>query len=76
MGSRVLLLEADLRRPTLAQQLGVASGPGLSDVLIGAVPLSEAIQSIDLAQLGRHGPRDGPSMCSWPAPRCRRTQES
>ncbi len=48
MGSRVLLLEADLRRPTIAQQLDVQSGPGVSDVLIGAVSLSEATQMIDL----------------------------
>lgn len=48
VGSRVLLLEADLRRPTLAQQLDVPSGPGLADVLIGAVPLGEAIQVVDL----------------------------
>jgi hypothetical protein len=30
-------LEADLRRPTIAQQLDVSSGPGVADVLIGAV---------------------------------------
>lgn len=48
MGSRVLLVEVDLRRPTVAQQLDIPTGPGLSDVLIGAVPLSEATQSIDL----------------------------
>jgi succinoglycan biosynthesis transport protein ExoP len=48
MGSRVLLLEADLRRPTLAQQLDVQSGPGLADVLIGAVAIGEATQLIDL----------------------------
>jgi len=48
MGARVLLLEADLRRPTIAQQLDVQSGPGVSDVLIGAVSLSEATQMIDL----------------------------
>ncbi len=48
MGSRVLLIEVDLRRPTLAQQLDVSPGPGLSDVLIGAFPLSEATQSIAL----------------------------
>ena len=48
MGARVLLLEADLRRPTMAQQLDVLSGPGLADVLIGAVSLSEATQMIDL----------------------------
>jgi polysaccharide biosynthesis transport protein len=51
MGSRVLLLEADLRRPTLAQQLDVQSGPGLADVLIGALSLTEATQSIDLDSL-------------------------
>jgi succinoglycan biosynthesis transport protein ExoP len=51
MGSRVLLLEADLRRPTLALQLGVQSGPGLADVLIGAVMLDEATQAIDLETL-------------------------
>jgi capsular exopolysaccharide synthesis family protein len=48
VGSRVLLLEADLRRPTIAQQLDVQSGPGVSDVLIGAVTLREATQTIDL----------------------------
>jgi succinoglycan biosynthesis transport protein ExoP len=48
MGSRVLLLEADLRRPTLAQQLDVSSGPGVADVLIGAVSLSEATQIVGL----------------------------
>jgi len=48
IGSRVLLLEADLRRPALAQQLDIPSGPGLSDVLIGALSLNEATQLIDL----------------------------
>ena len=48
MGSRVLLLEADLRRPTIAVQLDVSSGPGVSDVLIGAVSFSEATQMVGL----------------------------
>jgi succinoglycan biosynthesis transport protein ExoP len=48
MGSSVLLIECDLRRPTLAQQLEIPSGPGLADVLINTVSLSEATQSIDL----------------------------
>jgi polysaccharide biosynthesis transport protein len=48
MGSRVLLLEADLRRPTISRQLDVRSGPGLADVLIGAVPLQEATQTVAL----------------------------
>jgi len=48
MGASVLLLEADLRRATLAQRLGVEAGPGLAEVLIGAIPLDEAIQSVEL----------------------------
>ena len=57
MGSRVLLLEADLRRPTLAQQLDVSSGPGVCDVLIGAESLSEATQMIDLDTPSGEGSR-------------------
>jgi hypothetical protein len=48
MGSRVLLLEADLRRSTIAQHLDIQSGPGVSDVLIGAVSFSEATQMVGL----------------------------
>lgn len=48
LGSRVLLLEVDLRRPTLAQQLDIQSHPGLTDVLIGAVQMGEATQSVAL----------------------------
>jgi capsular exopolysaccharide synthesis family protein len=55
MGGRVLLLEADLRRPTLAQQLDISSGPGVSDVLIGAVLMNEAIQSVALDQPSGEG---------------------
>jgi capsular exopolysaccharide synthesis family protein len=47
-GSRVLLLEVDLRQPTLVQQLDIESGPGLADVLIGGISMNEAIQSVDL----------------------------
>ena len=56
VGSRVLLVEADLRRPTLAQQLDAQSGPGLADVLIGAVMLGEATQMIDLDAPSGDGP--------------------
>ncbi len=48
LGSRVLLLEADLRQPTLAKQLDIEPGPGLAEVLIGAIPTSEATKSVDL----------------------------
>ncbi len=49
MGSRVLLLEADLRQPALERQLGLQAGPGLADVLIGAVTTREATRSIELS---------------------------
>ncbi|HME05356.1 MAG TPA: hypothetical protein VKG38_20195, partial [Solirubrobacteraceae bacterium] len=48
VGSRVLLLEADLRAPALAEQLVVQPGPGLQDVLTGRESLSSATQTIDL----------------------------
>jgi capsular exopolysaccharide synthesis family protein len=47
-GSRVLLLEADLRQPTLVQQLGVQSTAGLAGVLIGDAPMDRATQSVAL----------------------------
>ncbi|MFZ1155511.1 MAG: polysaccharide biosynthesis tyrosine autokinase [Solirubrobacteraceae bacterium] len=50
MGARVLLVEADLRRPTVAQQFDISSGPGLSDVLIGAILMNDAIQLVALDQ--------------------------
>src|SRR4051794_9519480 len=40
-GSRVLLIDADLRRPRVVRQLGLPSGPGLTDVLTGDAELHE-----------------------------------
>ena len=36
LGSRVLLVDADLRRPSVHRALGIQAGPGLSDHLQGA----------------------------------------
>jgi capsular exopolysaccharide synthesis family protein len=44
-GSRVLLLEADLRRPKVAEYLGVDGSVGLTDVLIGQIPLNDVVVS-------------------------------
>lgn len=48
VGSRVLLLEVDLRQPTVAQQLRIPVSAGLAEVLIGDVPLDQAIRSVTL----------------------------
>ena len=40
---RVLLLDADLRRPSVASLFGLPEGPGLSDVLMGAADLDTAL---------------------------------
>lgn len=42
-GSKVLLLEADLRRPKVAEYLGVDGSRGLTDVLIGQATLADTI---------------------------------
>jgi succinoglycan biosynthesis transport protein ExoP len=55
LGSRVLLLEVDLRHPSLAQQLYIRPELGLTDVLIGAISLDEATQSVDLEALSSEG---------------------
>ncbi|MCL6738327.1 polysaccharide biosynthesis tyrosine autokinase [Streptomyces neyagawaensis] len=44
-GQRVILLEADLRRPRLAKDLGLHGTPGLTGVLTGRTPLYDALES-------------------------------
>jgi capsular exopolysaccharide synthesis family protein len=44
---RVLLLDADLRRPTLHQLFGINEAPGLTDVLMGAASLDDALVPLD-----------------------------
>lgn len=45
-GKRVVVLEADLRRPMLHEYLGVNQSPGLSNVLAGTRRLDEALQLV------------------------------
>jgi protein-tyrosine kinase len=43
---RVLLVDGDLRRPSVHRLFGVADGPGLSDVLLGGVEPDDAIVTL------------------------------
>lgn len=47
-GSRVLLIDADLRDPSVHDCLGIEGGAGLSNVLIGDADLEEVAQPADL----------------------------
>lgn len=46
IGKRVLLIDADLRRPTLHKQFGVSCHTGLSDVLTRETPVRDTITKI------------------------------
>lgn len=48
-GGRVLLLEGDLRRPSIGSKLGVARIPGLTNLLVSRGDYREAIQHCALA---------------------------
>jgi capsular exopolysaccharide synthesis family protein len=43
-GARVLLVDADLRRPAIAELLGVEGGVGLTTVLAGAARVEDVVQ--------------------------------
>ena len=45
-GQRVLLVEGDMRKPTLAKRLDFNPSPGLSNLLIGLQNVNEAIQKL------------------------------
>jgi capsular exopolysaccharide synthesis family protein len=49
VGSRVLYVEADLRRPVAARRFGIASAPGLSEVLLGEDTLTNVVQNVEFA---------------------------
>lgn len=46
--ARVLVIDADLRRPTLHKKFGLANTVGLSDILIGQGTLAECAQRTEL----------------------------
>lgn len=50
-GSRVLLIDADLRRPKVADYMDLEGSVGLTDVLVGRADLADVIQPWGKAQL-------------------------
>jgi capsular exopolysaccharide synthesis family protein len=44
-GSKVLIVDADLRRPTMHQNFGLPKAPGLSDLIVGKTQASQVIQA-------------------------------
>ena len=43
-GSRVLLIDADLRMPAIAKYMGIEGSVGLTDILIGKVEVADVLQ--------------------------------
>jgi capsular exopolysaccharide synthesis family protein len=64
-GKRVLLVDADMRRPSVQRCLGLDLAPGLSDILEGRIPWRECLNSdvehgLDVITAGKqpHSPSD------------------
>ena len=51
LGKKTLLVEADLRRPTIHRILGIENKGGLSDVLIGELQLDAAVRPSEIPHL-------------------------
>jgi polysaccharide biosynthesis transport protein len=59
--ARVLIIDADMRRPSLHRKFDVLNELGLSDILIGRATLSQAVQrtdrpGVDVLTSGAHSP--------------------
>ncbi|MCD7757358.1 MAG: CpsD/CapB family tyrosine-protein kinase [Clostridiales bacterium] len=44
LDKRVLLIDGDLRMPTVARKMNLKNGPGLSDLLVGEATVEKAVQ--------------------------------
>jgi Mrp family chromosome partitioning ATPase len=61
-GRRVLLVEADMRRPVLAEWLGLPQGPGLAEYLVGRAEPREIVRAVALAPaVGANGAEEDPA---------------
>ena len=50
-GRKVILVDADLRRPTVHEKFGVRNTPGLTNVLVGSMSIDKALQDTDVENL-------------------------
>ncbi|HZP82359.1 MAG TPA: polysaccharide biosynthesis tyrosine autokinase [Chthonomonadaceae bacterium] len=50
-GKKVILVDADLRRPTIHEKFGLRSTPGLTNVLVGAMDVDDALQATNIENL-------------------------
>jgi polysaccharide biosynthesis transport protein len=50
-GKQIILVDADLRLPTVHEKLGVPQQPGLTNVLLGRLPLEDALRETDVPGL-------------------------
>jgi uncharacterized protein involved in exopolysaccharide biosynthesis/Mrp family chromosome partitioning ATPase len=53
-GARVLLVDADLRRPRCHRLIGTIRAPGLVDLLVGHSPLEQCVRHLELDGSGWH----------------------
>jgi len=51
LGSRVLLVDADLRRPKVSDYLGIEGAVGLTDILVGRAEFADVVQEWGVSNL-------------------------
>lgn len=72
-GKRVLLIDADLRRPRVHELLRVDNKVGLGDLLVGSVGVHDAIQVVEISSDSREGIARSLSVITSGSPRTSKT---